>query len=148
MRRREGESRRRWRGSLARFLQRESAPSRAAARRADAPHRAATAPRRNAPWVPALRELAGPVVARQVCLSLGERSQVPGRNAAHCPCRPLHRKGLCRPGGPDGEGQARGQARNARGEPPQDLAPIGRIGKLSGSFGTQLILSVKVSAVK
>ena len=24
---------------------------------------------------------------------------------------------LCRPSGPDGEGQARGQARNARGEP-------------------------------
>ena len=28
-------------------------------------------------------------------------------------------RSLCRPGGPDGEGQARGQARNARGEPPQ-----------------------------
>src|SRR5262249_7558497 len=25
---------------------------------------------------------------------------------------------LCQPSGPDGEGQARGQARNARGEPP------------------------------
>jgi hypothetical protein len=33
-------------------------------------------------------------------------SQRPGRNAAHCPGRP------------DGEGQARGQARTARGEPP------------------------------
>jgi hypothetical protein len=36
-----GDSRRRWRGSLARFLLRDSAPSRAAARRADAPHLAA-----------------------------------------------------------------------------------------------------------
>jgi hypothetical protein len=71
-------------------------------------------------------------------------SQPAGRNAAHCPCRPLHPQGhpkilsscsaktapqkassgptlgarsLCRPGGPDGVGQARGQARNARGEP-------------------------------
>ncbi len=31
----------------------------------------------------------------------------------------LERRSLCRPGGPDGEGQARGQARNARGEPPR-----------------------------
>ena len=31
----------------------------------------------------------------------------------------LERRSLCRPSGPDGEGQARGQARNARGEPPQ-----------------------------
>jgi hypothetical protein len=75
----EGDSRRWWRGSLARFLQRDSAPSRAAARRADARHPAAAAPRRSAPWVPALRELAGLVVARQVRLSPGERSQVPGR---------------------------------------------------------------------
>ena len=30
----------------------------------------------------------------------------------------LERRSLCRPSGPDGEGQARGQARNARGEPP------------------------------
>jgi hypothetical protein len=34
-----GDSRRRWRGSLARRLQRDSAPARAAARRAAAPHR-------------------------------------------------------------------------------------------------------------
>jgi len=69
------------------------------------------------------------------------RSQPPGRNAAHCPARPLHPQGhpkilsnrsaesifgthpcarsLCRPGGPDGEGQAEGQARNVRGKPPQ-----------------------------
>ena len=37
----DGDSRRRWRGSLARFLLRDSAPSRAAAPRADAPHPAA-----------------------------------------------------------------------------------------------------------
>jgi hypothetical protein len=49
----------------------------------------------------------------------GRMSQAPGRNAAHCPGRPLQRQGhpplsagdLCRPSGPDGEGQARGQAR-------------------------------------
>ncbi len=58
-----------------------------------------------------------------------------GRNAAHCPGRPLQLtvlriplRGtrlqhavdlgcLCRPSGPDGEDQARGQARNARGKP-------------------------------
>ena len=34
----------------------------------------------------------------------------------------LERRSLCRPSGPDGEGQARGQARNARGEPPQEEA--------------------------
>jgi len=56
-------------------------------------------------------------------------SQPPSRNAAHCPGRPLQRQGhpplsagdLCRPSGPDGEGQARGQARNARGEPSQSV---------------------------
>ena len=37
----DGGSRRRWQGSLARFLLRDSASSRAAARRADAPHPAA-----------------------------------------------------------------------------------------------------------
>jgi hypothetical protein len=31
----------------------------------------------------------------------------------------LERRSLCRPSGPDGGGQARGQARSARGEPPQ-----------------------------
>ncbi len=65
-------------------------------------------------------------------------SQRPGRNAAHCPgwllqpqrcfasrCAgracgaPLTPGDLCQPSGPDGEGQARGQARKARGEPPQ-----------------------------
>jgi hypothetical protein len=30
----------------------------------------------------------------------------------------LERRSLCRPSGPDGEGQARGQARQAHGEPP------------------------------
>jgi hypothetical protein len=74
-----------------------------------------------------------PVAARQ--------SRSPGRNAAHCPGRPLHPQGhpkilsnrsaesifgthpcarsLCRPSGPGGKGQARGQALNARGEPPR-----------------------------
>jgi hypothetical protein len=75
----------------------------------------------------------------------GKMSQPPGRNAAHCPGWPLQRQGhpkivsktasqkrssgptldpgdLCQPSGPDGEGQARGQARNARGEPRLDLA--------------------------
>ena len=68
-------------------------------------------------------------------------SQRAGRNAAHCPGWPLQRQGhpkcfanrfaetifgpaldpgdLGQPSGPDGEGQARGQARDARGEPPQ-----------------------------
>jgi len=32
---------------------------------------------------------------------------------------------LCQPGGPDGEGQAGGQARDARGEPPHEQAPGG-----------------------
>jgi hypothetical protein len=64
-------------------------------------------------------------------------SQPAGRNAAHCLGWPLQRQGrasgaslapqaqtlerrsLCQPSGPDGEGQARGQARSARGEPPR-----------------------------
>ena len=63
-------------------------------------------------------------------------SQRPGRNAAHCPGsappasrapasryaerlgRTLDPGDLCQPSGPDGEGQARGQARKARDEPP------------------------------
>jgi deoxycytidylate deaminase len=64
-------------------------------------------------------------------------SQPADRNAAHCPgwllqpqrCFASRWRGtrlrravdpgdLCQPSGPDGEGQARGQARNARGEPP------------------------------
>ena len=81
---------------------------------------------------------ARPSRSRRVRRSPCERSQPPGRNAAHCPGRPLQRQGhpkiltasqkgssgptlerrsLCRPSGPDGEGQARGQARNARGKP-------------------------------
>jgi hypothetical protein len=45
---------------------------------------------------------------------------------------PLTRS-LYRPSGPDGEGQARGQARNARGEPPQlTLVAIGRPGQDDG----------------
>jgi len=41
------------------------------------------------------------------------RSQGPGRNAAHCPGRPLQRQ----PCGPDGEGQAR----SARGQAPRQV---------------------------
>ena len=65
-----------------------------------------------------------PSRSRRVHRSPCERSEPPGRNAAHCPGRPLQRQGhptlerrnLCRPSGPDGEGQARGQAQEARGE--------------------------------
>jgi hypothetical protein len=46
-----GDPRRRWLGSLAHFLLRDGASSRAAARRADAPYPAAARTRRNAPWV-------------------------------------------------------------------------------------------------
>ncbi len=75
------------------LLLRDSAPSRAAARRADAPHPTAarTPPQRTE--VHALRELAGPVVTRQVRRSPNERSQPRGRNAAHCPGWPLQRQG-------------------------------------------------------
>jgi hypothetical protein len=38
-------------------------------------------------------ELAGPVVIRHVRQSPCQRSQTPGRNAAHCPRRPLHPQG-------------------------------------------------------
>jgi hypothetical protein len=87
------------------------------------------------------------VVSRQVRQSPGERSRAPGGDAAHCPGRPLRAQGhpkilsnrsaesifgihpcarsLYRPCGPDGEGQAKGQARGARGETPQvDLVPV------------------------
>jgi hypothetical protein len=54
-----------------------------------------------------------------------EMSRATGRNAAHCPGWPLQRQehptlsagDLGQPSGPDGEGQAEGQARKARGEP-------------------------------
>jgi hypothetical protein len=78
-----------------------------------------------------------PVVSRQVRWSPDERSQPPGRNAAHCPGWPLRRQGhtpedrfyplrrndlrdpplstgdLCRPSGPDGGGQARSTRRTS-----------------------------------
>jgi hypothetical protein len=41
----------------------------------------------------------------------GRKVTAPGRNATHCPGWPLQ------PSGPDGEGQAEGPARLARGEP-------------------------------
>jgi hypothetical protein len=149
-------SRRRWRGSLARCLQRESAPARAAAppRRYPAPRRS-THPHRHAPWVGHTGPAGRAVVSRQVRRSPGERSQSSGRNAAHCTGRPLHPQGhpkilsnrsaktapqkassgptLVRgatagPGGPDGEGQARSQAQSARGEPPQPAEATARNG--------------------
>ena len=87
-----------------------------------------------------LRELAGPVASRQVCRSPGERSQLTGDGTPRIvragpssvkgtrrsfltapqkrsPGPTLERRSLCQPSGPDGEGQAGGQARNARGEP-------------------------------
>jgi hypothetical protein len=119
-------------GSLARFLSRDSAPSRAAARRAVTPHPAAPRARRNAPCMAALGELAGPIVARQARRPPGERSQGPGlprivrvgssslNGASHPRCartrlrRAVDPGDLGRPSEPDGKGQARGQARNAR----------------------------------
>jgi hypothetical protein len=73
-------------GSLARFLLRESAPSRAA-RRAITPRSPRHAPHRNVPCITAMGELTAPLATRQARRSVGERSQEPGRNAAHCPGR-------------------------------------------------------------
>jgi hypothetical protein len=72
----DGDSRRRWRGSLARRFLRGSAPARAAARRAAVPH-----PGRNAPRGAALRELAGRSSSRQVHRSPCERPQLAVRKA-------------------------------------------------------------------
>ena len=109
--------------------------SRAAARRADAPHLAAAHPavtRRGS----RARELAGPVVSRQVRQSPDERSQrrtgtprivrsgpssVKGTPRSFLTASQkrswgptLERRSLCQPSGPDSEGQAKGQARSAR----------------------------------
>ena len=47
----------------------------------------------------------------------------------------LERRSLCRPSGPDGEGQARGQARNARGEPQMpEVTDDGFIGEITLEF--------------
>jgi hypothetical protein len=103
--------------------------------RTASPPLAASGPRRNVPGV-ARRELVRAVRHRVGAPVAGRKVSSPGRNAAHCPCRPLHPQGHptilsnrsaerivgthpcarshCRPGGPDGEGQAKGQARNAR----------------------------------
>jgi hypothetical protein len=135
----DGDSRRGWRGSLARFLLRDSAPSRAAARRADAPHPAAARTRRNAPWV--MRSASWPGRSlRAKCANRCERSQRRGGMPRIVRAGPssvkgtprsfltasqkrssgptLERRSLYQPSGPDGEGQAKGQARNARGIPP------------------------------
>jgi hypothetical protein len=76
-------------------------------------------PRRNTPWVMALRELAGPVVSRQVRQSPGERSRAPGRNAAHCPGRPLQPQPEIR--------TIEGAARRGTG-----TAPSGRLSRTEG----------------
>ena len=88
-----------------------------------------------------------------------------GRNAAHCPGWPLQPQrcfasrwrgtrlrhavdpgDLCQPSGPDGEGQARGQARNARGESPQCGAAqpmLDRTGHINlSSFIVAIIVSL------
>jgi hypothetical protein len=100
--------------------------------RTASPPPAATGPRRNVPGT-ARRELVAAFSIAPSAPIAVRRSQSPGRNAAHCPGQPLHLQGhpkilsnrfaesifgthpctrsLCRPGGPDGEGQARGQAR-------------------------------------
>jgi hypothetical protein len=78
-----------------------------------------------------------------------EKSPARGRNAAHCPGRPLRpqghpkilsnrsaerifrthpcRRSLWRPSGPDGKGQATGQAQNTRGEPALHSALSGNL---------------------
>ena len=115
-------------GSLARFLLRDSAPSRAAARRADAPHPAAARTRRNAPWVmrsaswPGRSSRTGCADRRMKGHSAGpERralsgSAPPASTVLRIPLRGTRLRravdpgDLGRPSGPDGEGQARGQA--------------------------------------
>ena len=112
--------------------------------RTASPPPAAASPRRNAHPMTATAGTATPSdVSRQACRSPDERSPGirPERRALSGPA--LHPQGhpkilsnrsdesifgthpcarsLYRPSGPDGEGQAKGQARNARGEPPRTL---------------------------
>ena len=124
---------------------RPAAPSRAealGARRRHHVSRPAPAGRQSPPQrspMTAIARTGRRVGLASVARSPGERSPTSARNAAHCPGRPLHPQGhlkilsnrcaesifgthpcarsLYRPSGPDGEGQATGQARNARGEP-------------------------------
>ena len=134
------DSRRGWRGSLARFLLRDSAPSRAAARRADAPHPPQHAHRRNAPWVTRSASWLGRSSRARYAdrrmkddshragtpriIRAGPSSVKGTRRSFLKPLRrndlrdpPLSAGDLCQPSGPDGGGQARGQARWARGGP-------------------------------
>jgi hypothetical protein len=122
--------------------------SRAAARRADGPAPGRSAPRRNAPWV--MRSTSWPGwSSRARCASRRMKGpRRPGRNAAHCPGWPLQRQGhpkivsktasqkrssgptlerrsLCQPSGPDGEGQAKGQARRRAANLCRSTTPIG-----------------------
>jgi hypothetical protein len=57
-------------------------------------------------------------------VAAGQRAQVkvPGERTRKVM---LDAGDLCRPSGPDGEGQARGQARNARGEPLRSVGAAG-----------------------
>ena len=107
------------------------------------------APRRNAPWVmrsaswpgrssraryadrrvkghstgPERRALSGSAPPASRALAFGRFAE------AICAAPTLDPGDLCRPSGPDGEGQAEGQARNARGEPRSSArAPIRRAG--------------------
>jgi hypothetical protein len=96
-----GDSRRRWRGSLAHFLLRGSASSRAAARRADAPPPPQHAPRRNAPWVMRSASWPGrssrpgaPIAGRKVTATEPERRALSrsAPPASRAPQDPLTRK--------------------------------------------------------
>jgi hypothetical protein len=56
------------------------------------------------------------------CLRQARCTLQPGGQGESCP------GALCRPSGPDGEGQARGQARRARGDPPEfNALPVGLV---------------------
>ena len=146
----DGESRRRWRGSLARACSAEAhrrGPLPAAPLPRTPPQRVPAVTHRELPrcasW-PGRRLASAAPVARRKVIGIGpERralsglappaSRAPGdrfkplrRNDLRDP--PLSAGDLCQPSGPDGEGQARGQARSARDEPLPDLS-----GKREGS---------------
>jgi hypothetical protein len=58
-----------------------------------------------------------PIAGRKVTATGTERRAL-SRSAPPASWGALERRSLCRPSAPDGEGQARGQARQAHGEPP------------------------------
>jgi hypothetical protein len=55
--------------------------------------------------------------------------------------------GLCRPSVPDGEGQARGQARKARGEPPQQTVHLSREAVLVAVTTAADRMTIKVGTI-